>query len=159
MKNQSGEFKSFHDLLKFKNEEEKIRHDATMISFQFISELNKILEDQEITKKKLASDINISPSYITQLFTGDKLVNCEILAKFQKTLGIRYSIVAVDKELAVSGDIEESPKWGEEQINAFMDKFKHSKGTFRYISNVWTKKSNYKFTQLKPVTGSTNKVA
>ena len=84
--------KSFDEILDHKSKEEALAHDAAMLSFRFISEINKIMLEKGMSKKMLASQVGISPSYVTQLFNGGKLVNCEILARFQKILNITFEI-------------------------------------------------------------------
>lgn len=92
--------KAFNDLLAFKSEEDELKHDAHMLSFQFISEINKVMEAQEvqINKTGLAKALSTSKSYITQLFRGDKLINMLTLAKVQKALNLKFKIVAISND-------------------------------------------------------------
>ena len=95
---------AFNDLFTFKDEKEEIKHKAHMLGFQFLSEIERISEDRGLKKKDFAKIIGTSPSYITQLFRGDKLVNLETLAKFAKGLNIDFDIKI--KEKSISFDIE-----------------------------------------------------
>ena len=95
---------AFDDLFTFKNEKEKIKHKAHMLGFQFLSEIERVSEDRGLKKKDFAKIIGTSPSYITQLFRGDKLVNLETLAKFAKGLNIDFDIKI--KAKSVSFDID-----------------------------------------------------
>lgn len=84
----------FENLFSFKNKEEELEHEAKMIMFRFLSELEKIAGEKPIKKKELAKAIHTSPSYVTQLFRGDKLVNLLTLAKFQDFYDITFHIEA-----------------------------------------------------------------
>lgn len=85
---------AFEKLFSFKSQHEKNEHNAQMISFRILSEVEKICEDKKIRKKELAKMVGTSPSYITQLFRGTKQVNTEIMARFEEALGISFTITA-----------------------------------------------------------------
>lgn len=91
MASQDYDFKS---LLKIDSKEEKIQHDAEIIMFQFLSEIEKIMETQDLSRKALAEMAGVSPSFVTQLFRGHKLLNLKTLAKFQEALNICFKINA-----------------------------------------------------------------
>jgi ribosome-binding protein aMBF1 (putative translation factor) len=89
-----NEIKSkFDELLAFKSVEEEIDHSAQMLAFAFLSEIDAEMEKHDISKKKLAELIGTSPSFITQLFMGDRKPNWIILAKMQKALGITFTVI------------------------------------------------------------------
>jgi ribosome-binding protein aMBF1 (putative translation factor) len=58
----------------------------------FLSVIEIVQEEKGISRKELASMIKISPSYLTQVFRGDKPLNFITLAKIQKALGIRFRV-------------------------------------------------------------------
>lgn len=91
---------AFNNLLTFADEHEEIEHEAAMIMFQFLSEVEKVMEDKKINKKDLAEIIGTSPSYITQLFRGDKLINFKTLAKIQKGLDMNFEVKTKKKREA-----------------------------------------------------------
>ncbi|MDB5246423.1 MAG: helix-turn-helix domain protein [Segetibacter sp.] len=84
----------FDDLFSFESKEDKTEHDARMISYRFLSEVEKICEEKNIKKKDLAEALGTSRSYITQLFRGNKQVNTYILAKLEDALDISFEINA-----------------------------------------------------------------
>ena len=90
--------KEFEDIFTFKSEEEEIEHERQMIMFRFLSEVERVYIDQtgerKLNKKKLAEKIGKTPSFITQLFNGNKNLNFDILAKFQKVLDVKFEIKA-----------------------------------------------------------------
>ncbi len=88
--------KAFSD--KFNQVETDGKHLAQMLSFRFLSEVEKVTDERNILRKDLAKSINVSPSYITQLYRGTKLLNIETLAKIEAALDIRFDVKIVQKE-------------------------------------------------------------
>lgn len=84
----------FSNLFDFNSEKSELDHEARMISFRFLSEIEKIDGKERGMKNRIAKKIGVSKSFITQLFNGDKLINLPTLAKIQKTLGVKFEIVA-----------------------------------------------------------------
>ena len=84
----------FEDLFSFESKEEELEHEAKMIMFRFLSELEKLFPGKPIKKKELAKAINTSASFITQLYQGDKLVNLLTLAKIQEAYNLTFEIKA-----------------------------------------------------------------
>jgi ribosome-binding protein aMBF1 (putative translation factor) len=82
--------KKFNSLLAEENEEEGVKHDAYMLMADYLSEVERVQEQQSITRKELANKINISPSYLTQVFRGDKPLNFVTLAKIKRALNIVF---------------------------------------------------------------------
>jgi len=92
--NKNGE-PDFHSFFEFDSKTEETKHDARMIMYRFLSELERIVPPPKRgVKKMLAESIGKSQSYITQLFNGDKLINLITLAKFEKALKIKFKITA-----------------------------------------------------------------
>ena len=83
----------FEELFSFNSEKEEIEHEAKMMMFRFLSEVEKL--NSTIKKKELVKALDTSASYITQLFNGDKLINLKTLAKIQKAYNISFEIKAV----------------------------------------------------------------
>lgn len=81
--------KTISNHLKFKNEEEIISHYADCISLDIVYELKKVMEQKNMNKVELAKLLGTSKSYITQLFSGDKLINLKLLGKIKRKLNIQ----------------------------------------------------------------------
>ena len=77
-----------------KSKEEELEHEAKMIMFRFLNELEKLNPEKPLKKKDLAQAINTSASFITQLYRGDKLINLHTLAKIQDAYNITFEIKA-----------------------------------------------------------------
>lgn len=98
----------FENLFSFKNKEEELEHEAKMIMFRFLSELEKLFTEKPIKKKELAKAINTSASFITQLYQGDKLVNLLTLAKIQEAYNLTFEIKAKLNSENYKEEIEQS---------------------------------------------------
>lgn len=83
---------AFDELFRFKDQDEKLEHDAQMISYRILSEIEKMCDEKKIRKKDLAQMTGTSKSYITQLFNGTKAINTSILAKFENALNVTLEI-------------------------------------------------------------------
>lgn len=94
----------FEDLFSFDSEKEELEHDAKAIMFRFLSSFNKMI-DEPVKKKEIAEAINTSPSYITQLFKGDKLINLITLAKLEKAFDFTFEIQAKKNKEDYAGNI------------------------------------------------------
>lgn len=85
----------FEDLFSFNSEEEELEHDAQMLTFKFLEELERCyINGPKFKKKHLAKALDKSPSFISQLYSGDKLMNFTLLAKIQKAFDISFEIKA-----------------------------------------------------------------
>ena len=97
--------KDFENLFTFQDEKEELDHEACMIMFRFLSEIEESYSNGKTFKKnELAAKLGVSPSYITQLFIGDKLLNFTMLAKIQKAFHITFEIEARKNESLYSVD-------------------------------------------------------
>lgn len=89
----------FAHLFSFKDDQEKIEHEAKMLMFSFLSALEKLNGGKPIKRKDLAKAIKTSPSYVTQLYRGDKLVNLLTLAKIQEAYNFKFEITAIPYDI------------------------------------------------------------
>jgi plasmid maintenance system antidote protein VapI len=90
--------RGFEHLFEFNNEEDAANHRAKIIMMKFLHEMGKSLGKQTLKKKELATILCVSPSYVTQLYNGDKLINLEMIARIEKAFGIEFKVQAVKKE-------------------------------------------------------------
>lgn len=86
--------KEFEQFFTHKSKQDKENHEAQMFSFKILSEVQKICDAQNISRKELAQRVNTSASFITQLFTGKKLISPLLIAKFQSAFEIEFEIKA-----------------------------------------------------------------
>ncbi len=95
MKQDNPQTKDFLALLIPKTENEKLEFEAKMIQLDFISRLQELMKYRNIkSKKELAELLGTSPSFISQIFSGEKLINLKHIAKIQKALNVKYAIIS-----------------------------------------------------------------
>ena len=92
LKNKKGIQKAFRSLLEPASMEEKLELETVILSARFLSAIEQVCQSRNILKKDLAQMIGTSPSYITQLFRGNKIINLETIARMQLALNIEFEI-------------------------------------------------------------------
>ena len=103
--------KKFRDLTTSKSSEELIKHDAYILMSGYLSEIDRIQDVHNFNRTDLAKKIEVSPSYLTQVFRGNKPLNFFTLAKIQKALGIKFKVTAhSDVELGYVSYYSVNPK-------------------------------------------------
>lgn len=85
-------------LLNFGSENEKLELEAELLHLKFVGVIEELMEQENITKAELAERLSTSKSYITQLFTGDKLFNMKTLVKLQRALNFNFKVDADRKK-------------------------------------------------------------
>jgi len=99
--------KEFEELFKFRDGKEELDHEAHMIMFRILSEIEKQqVTGRKLKKNELASRLGVAPSYITQLYNGDKLLNLTMLAKIQRVFDITFEITAKRNNSSVNENIK-----------------------------------------------------
>ena len=78
---------------------EDLEHNARMIMYRFLSEVERISDEKKLKRKELAALMGTSASYITQLFRGNKLINMETIAKFQLLFDVTFEIKAIPNKV------------------------------------------------------------
>lgn len=86
---------AFRNLKRSPINPEDVEHESKMIMYRFLSEIEDLMEKNSMTKKDLARLIGTSPSYITQLYRGSKLLNLPTIAKLQMVFNILFNVQAV----------------------------------------------------------------
>lgn len=71
---------------------DRIELDRDILSAKFLSEIQFFLDENKITRKNFANKVGVSQSFISQLFTGEKVVSMEFLAKTQQAYKIKFNI-------------------------------------------------------------------
>ena len=130
--------KEFEDVFTFRSKEEEIDHERQMIVFRFLSEVERVYIEQtgerKLNKNKLAEKIGKTPSFVTQLFNGNKNLNFETLAKFQKALDVKFEIKARES-------FEASAIFNNDYIDSYRQKY-HSNGEFWVFRNLRNEEKN-----------------
>lgn len=95
---------NWEKLFAFSDDNDRMEHEADMLSLNIALKVNKLLEDKDISKKELAKLTGTSAAYITQVLRGDKRVNMLFLAKVMNALDVKIDIcfnnrIESDREL------------------------------------------------------------
>ena len=77
-----------------KTEEELIERESLILQANYLSEIERISKENGFSRKDLAKKINTSPSYLTQVFRGDKPLNFSTLAKIKRALNLKFEVTA-----------------------------------------------------------------
>jgi transcriptional regulator with XRE-family HTH domain len=94
-------------LLDFETDEEKLMFEAEMLHLATMQLVAQLMKENNMNKKQLAEALNTSQSFITQLFSGDKLLNFKLLAKLQRVFNVSFSINAGSRHL-VNNSVDSS---------------------------------------------------
>lgn len=94
----------FKNLDKFEDHEEEIEHEKMMSMFSFLSDVQKVIDKKGWSRKKLANEIGVSPSYLSQLYSGDKVINLEMITKITRALECEFELKLDTPELAYDKD-------------------------------------------------------
>ncbi|MVN21089.1 helix-turn-helix domain-containing protein [Mucilaginibacter arboris] len=77
-----------------KTEEQLIERDSLILQANYLSEIERISKENGFNRKDLAIKIKTSPSYLTQVFRGDKPLNFLTLAKIKRALNLKFEVKA-----------------------------------------------------------------
>jgi len=135
----------FESIFAFESKEEELEHEAKMIMFRFLSELEKSTGDKPLVKKELAKAIQTSASYITQLYQGDKLLNLITLAKIQDAYDIIFEIKAKTNSENYKAEMEQTPVCISQS-----NQWNNKKGYWVYVPMG----NDYKNVGIEPVSGN-----
>lgn len=79
---------------KLNSTETDLLFEADMVQLRFMSEVDRLMEENNISKKELATRIGKPTAYLTQLFTAKRRLSFEVIASLQLALGVKFSIKA-----------------------------------------------------------------
>lgn len=71
---------------------DKLEFEKEILHFAFIHLVQNNMK--QIKSYQLAKKVGVSSSFISQLFSGDKIVSLELLVKFQRALGFKFDVQA-----------------------------------------------------------------
>jgi len=128
-----------------------LQHETRMVMYRFLSEVERLCEENDINKKQLAQKIGTSASFITQLFRGTKTLNLETVAKFQNTFDIKFEIKAKPaKEESLDIDFD---------LTEFVNRRADENGYWVYVAlNKNFKNSDAQEIEIKPIKETTCKL-
>ncbi len=74
------------------------KYKAISLSTAITMELEDLMENKGISKKELAAAAGVSPSYLSQVFSGDKLINISMLAGISNEFNVVFRMEIQDKK-------------------------------------------------------------
>jgi plasmid maintenance system antidote protein VapI len=77
-----------------KKVDEEFNHELHMLMNKFLYEVYKHILNNRLSKSALASCLQVSPGYLSQIFHNKKPLTFEMLVKMQRTLNIEFEIKA-----------------------------------------------------------------
>jgi hypothetical protein len=96
IKNKKELEEKLKSVVRFKNDNDKLVFETEILHLNIINEILVLMEKNNFNKADIAKLLNTSKSYITQLFSGDKLINLKMLAKLQRIFNVKFVFVPVN---------------------------------------------------------------
>lgn len=87
---------AFGALLNSFSDEEKLELEALAIGHAYLSEAQRVMDQRGMLRKELAAHMGISPSFLTQLFRGDRPLSDRHKALLQRVLAVQFEVKAKD---------------------------------------------------------------
>lgn len=131
-----------------KTQDELDERDSHILMANYLSEVERIKHITGLKGKELAKKVNISHSYLSQVFRGVKPLNFLTIAKIQRVLGIKFTVKvnAQDNSLCIVDD--------EMFLKNIQQYRSSSKGTWIYKSISFTTPNYQEIIELKEKTDS-----
>ena len=86
---------AFTEALNDFSEEEVLELEALAIGHAYLSEAQRIMDERGMLRKDLAEAMNVSASFLTQLFRGDRPVSDYHKAQLARVFSIQWKLNAV----------------------------------------------------------------
>jgi ribosome-binding protein aMBF1 (putative translation factor) len=108
----------FHDLASRITPEEQREIEGLLLGQQFLTHIHDVMEERGMSRKDLAEKMGTSPSFLTQLFRGDRPLSDRNKALMARELGIKWEINALrsskhyPKTKSMSAAAEPRTKYG-----------------------------------------------
>lgn len=81
-----------NEILSFKNDSEIDDFKVKMLQLKFMEVIECLMNESDMNKSDLSSKINKSKSFITQLFSTDKLLNLKTLTQLQDVFDVDFKL-------------------------------------------------------------------
>jgi len=81
------------EILRFRDDTEKLDFEVEKIHLNIMHQIRLLMSEHDMNKKTLAEKLNTSKGYISQLFSGDKIINLKLLAKLQRIFNVQFEII------------------------------------------------------------------
>jgi transcriptional regulator with XRE-family HTH domain len=117
----------FLELLVPQSAEDIHEFDVIKAHFEIVSAFEQCMIKDKVTKKALAAQVGTSPAYLTQIFSGNKMINLDLMVRIQKALELEFVASFCKKdEKVVSWIIRNTePRFRSEEFEPFQP-FEHN---------------------------------
>lgn len=85
-------------MLAVRSKKEVSRLEEELLNLKFVAAIEDIMEQKGINQTQLSEMLESSKSYVSQLFSGYKMLNIRTLSKIQKSLGITFKVDIIDNQ-------------------------------------------------------------
>jgi transcriptional regulator with XRE-family HTH domain len=110
-KNNLNNFSEIDNLLQssldFSSDEDKLNFEAELLHLNSMSVIESLMKEKNMNKKELSEKLDVSQSFITQLFIADKLINFKQLAKLQRIFKVNFTVNVVPWASFEAEDLDE----------------------------------------------------
>src|ERR1017187_2459486 len=101
MQNQKKNWKELSneldEILEFNDDGLNLKFEEGIINTDMMSVVSELMKGNSIkTREELAEKLNVSASYVSQLFAGSKKFNVPLLAKLQRVFNVSFKVVTSD---------------------------------------------------------------
>lgn len=93
-----NDLEKLNQMLEFKSLKEKSKFEEELLNLRFIAVIEGLLEQKDVNRTELSKILDSSKSYVSQLFSGNKMLNIRTLAKIQKALNVSFKLDAIDNK-------------------------------------------------------------
>lgn len=90
--NNSSRYDRAKKLLSIDTSKEQHELEKMRLHFAFFSGVERIMDEQGISREELAQRIGTSKGHLTQLFRGTKSTNFDMLAKIKSALNVDFKV-------------------------------------------------------------------
>lgn len=64
--------------------------DAALVSLRIVKQIDDFLDNYNLNQKDLASGLGVSEAFVSQLMSGSKKINMQILSNFEKSFNAEF---------------------------------------------------------------------
>ena len=92
MKKTMAQNKIVEDFLSLNVSSDDIEFEERIINSDIVQIIKKIMKRNKYNQEKLAEKLGISPAHVSKLFSGEKKLNLNIIAKIQMIFDVRFKL-------------------------------------------------------------------
>ena len=87
---------NLEEIFQFDNDQENLEFEEMVINSEFVKIVRDLMKKENMTQEELAIKLDVTPAFISMLFSSDRQFNVNLLAKIQRVFGSKIKIVTSD---------------------------------------------------------------